>query len=47
MALQISYCLDPKYRYKVLRGIIKEEVNNCLNIFAGQKGCRIEELNNM
>ncbi len=28
-----------------MRGIIKEEVNNCLNIFAGQKGCRIEELN--
>ena len=35
----------PKYRYKVLEGEIKLEVEHCLKSFAHQKKCMIEELN--
>ena len=35
----------PKYRYRVLRGRIKEEVRKTLIIQAERLGCRIVELN--
>ena len=35
----------PKYRYKVLVGDIKKEVEYCIKLFASQKGGKIEELN--
>ena len=35
----------PKYRYKVLTGDIKKEVEYCIMLFASQKGGKIEELN--
>ena len=35
----------PKYRYRVLEGAIRKEVYNCIQVFAGQKGCEIVELN--
>ena len=35
----------PKYRYRILEGEIKNEVENCIRMFSGQKGCTIEELN--
>jgi putative transposase len=35
----------PKYRYRVLKGEIKDEVENCIRAFSYQKGCVIDELN--
>jgi len=35
----------PKYRYKVLTGEIKQEVEYCIKLFTSQKGGKIEELN--
>ena len=35
----------PKYRYRVLKGEIKTEVEHCLKMFSSQKGCEIIELN--
>ena len=35
----------PKYRYRVLRGPVGEEVHNCIHVFAGRLGCVIIELN--
>ena len=35
----------PKYRYRILNGKIKIEVENCIRSFASQKGCIVEELN--
>jgi putative transposase len=35
----------PKYRYKILKGPLKDEVFNCINIFAGQNKCILDELN--
>ena len=35
----------PKYRYRILNGKIKTEVENCIRSFATQKGCFVEELN--
>ena len=35
----------PKYRYRILKGEIKDEVEYCIRTFSGQKGCIIEELN--
>lgn len=35
----------PKYRYRILKGEIKEEVERCIRIFSDQKRCIIEELN--
>ncbi len=35
----------PKYRYRILQGEIKQEVEYCIKSFADQKGCLIEELN--
>ena len=35
----------PKYRYRILKGEIKVEVEHCIKVFSEQKGCMIEELN--
>jgi len=35
----------PKYRYRVLKGEIKTEVENCIRLFSDQKGCEIIEMN--
>lgn len=35
----------PKYRYRILNGKIKTEVESCIRNFASQKGCIVEELN--
>ena len=35
----------PKFRYRVLRGPVGEEVHNCIHVFAGRLGCKIIELN--
>ena len=35
----------PKYRYRILEGKIKIEVEHCLRSFSQQKGCIIDELN--
>ncbi len=35
----------PKYRYRILKGDIKNEVERCLRIFSEQEKCCIEELN--
>ena len=34
----------PKYRYKVLEGEVGHEVHNCMQVFAGYKGCEVIEL---
>src|SRR3974390_2969393 len=35
----------PKYRFRVLRGAIAEEVATCVRIFSEQLGCEIIEMN--
>ena len=35
----------PKYRYRVLKGPVGQEVYNGVQVFCGQLGCRIVELN--
>ena len=35
----------PKYRYRILKGEINTELNNCIQQFSKQKGCVVEELN--
>ena len=35
----------PKYRYRILEGAVGQEVHSCLEIFCGQKGCEVIELN--
>ena len=35
----------PKYRYRVLQGSIKQEVENCIRAFSEQKKCEVVELN--
>ena len=35
----------PKYRYRILKGKVKNEVESCLRSFAERLGCEIEELN--
>jgi hypothetical protein len=34
----------PKYRYRILKGEIKEEVEHCIRSFSKQKECLVEEL---
>ena len=46
----IWYCkyhivLTPKYRYRILVGDIKQEVEYCIRMFASQKGGKVQELN--
>jgi len=35
----------PKYRYRILKDEVREEVEHCIRLFADQKGCTINELN--
>ena len=35
----------PKYRYRVLKGPVAEEVFNCIQVFTGRLGCEVVELN--
>ena len=35
----------PKYRFRVLKGAIVEEVATCVQIFSQQQGCEIIEMN--
>jgi len=35
----------PKYRFRVLKGTIAEEVATCIRIFSEQLGCEIVEMN--
>ncbi len=35
----------PKYRYRILKGEIRREVEHCIRLFSSQKGCEIVELN--
>lgn len=35
----------PKYRYRVLTGPVGKEVYTCIQVFCGQKGCEVVELN--
>lgn len=35
----------PKYRYRVLRGPVGEEVYKCIHVFSGRLGCQVVELN--
>ncbi|MBN7799213.1 IS200/IS605 family transposase [Parahaliea mediterranea] len=35
----------PKYRYRVLKGEIAQEVINCIQVYSSRLGCRIVELN--
>jgi putative transposase len=35
----------PKFRYRVLKGVVAEEVFNCIQVFSGQLGCHIVEVN--
>ena len=35
----------PKYRYRILKGALNKEINNCIHLFSGQLGCKVIELN--
>jgi putative transposase len=35
----------PKYRYRILRDKVAEEVENCIRAFSEQQGCEVAELN--
>ena len=35
----------PKYRYKILTGELKAEVDRCIRLFSNQKSGKVEELN--
>ncbi len=35
----------PKYRFRILRGPIAQEVQRCVMVFCEQRGCEVVELN--
>ncbi len=35
----------PKYRYRILKGKLANEVSRCIKMFSDQKGCEVVELN--
>ncbi len=35
----------PKYRFRILHGPVKQEVESCIRAFSEQKNCDIQELN--
>jgi len=35
----------PKYRFRILKGQVAEEIHNCIQTFCAQLGCEIVELN--
>ena len=42
---QYHFVWVPKCRYRVLEGKVTEQVYKCIQVFAGQKGCEVVELN--
>jgi len=42
---QYHFVWVPKYRYRVLDGQVKQEVDRCIRIFCDQMKCQIVELN--
>ena len=45
MALQVSYRLDTKYRFRVLEGEIRKELKACIHKFCEKRGTAVIELN--
>jgi putative transposase len=45
--LSVCFCVVtvPKYRHRVLTGEVGQEVKNCIQVFSGQLGCEVVELN--
>lgn len=35
----------PKFRYRILKGVVAEEIFNCIQLFSGQLGYHVVELN--
>lgn len=35
----------PKYRFRILEGVVAQEVHSCIQIFCDQLGCEVVELN--
>lgn len=35
----------PKFRYRILKGVVAEEIFNCIQVFSGQLGCHVVEVN--
>ncbi|MBI5251499.1 MAG: transposase [Desulfomonile tiedjei] len=35
----------PKYRFRVLGGVVGKEVHNCIHVFCGHLGSEVVELN--
>ena len=35
----------PKYRFRVLKGDIGQEVHNCVQVYSSRIGCQVVELN--
>jgi putative transposase len=35
----------PKYRYRVLKGVVGSEVEDCIHVFSEQQHCEVMELN--
>ena len=35
----------PKYRYRILKGAVGQEVYTCIQVFSGYLGCEVVELN--
>ena len=34
----------PKYRYRVLKGVLAEEVHNCIQVYCSRLRCTVVEL---
>ncbi len=45
MALSVSYYLDAKYRFNVLTGDVKKEVESCIRTFTERQHSIVVELN--
>lgn len=41
----LIYVQKYRYRYRILKGKVAKETHNSINIFSGQLGCQIIELN--
>ena len=35
----------PKFRYRILKGVVAEEIFNCIQVFSAQLSCQVVELN--
>jgi len=45
LALPVPYCLDVKYRLRILESEVGKEVSNCVRAFSEQNNCVVNELN--